>query len=998
MQIFKRVTALCMVLIMMLSAMSLSLIASAVEINVSTDKLLNNQTTGIWQGSVTDNGNANDTNATVLLDFLDEVLAEVNFKEEIDLKVTKIVIDATSVNGLLGTLDLVKSVSGLVNGFGSLKKLNCKNWKNGQTRQNTSDEDILKNLVKFIYDNRGLVQAVVDGSFTCANPRVLPFVPDAGEAVNDVLGINPDEGKTLLWRLGVLKDANGNAYAYLSDWLKDTLANWAGTPEYAKSNLDTIVYMGIVGKKLQEYVPGFKMDANTTTEQLILSLVNSVWNTYAGSLIGKVNEYKEGFGSNAYTKPIAALVNFDVKAEDVKINLNTINDVNNALGAVLVKVFPTYTGWKNGTDLALISENLVNALAWVLANADTAAMTEEVAAKYAAWNEAAAKDANTAILSLVKLVVNAAWPETAYPAIVDAQTEVEGAIVAVLTQLIKENPDDLGFAVIGTKSTTAEAFLGDFAGSFLAQYFPLYTDANNTKRYVEGSGKSIYDVANYALNYFLVDLNLDALFGLNMTKSQSLFAKLEAFQAMIFGSIKYEPASKFVPSLVENVLTLDIGGIFTDNVAPIVDAYKSLKACNFVYTILNNVTKSIFGTQLFASATFTSFEAILKSGSKTDDNLGKVVANLLAGIEGRKTQLLPIVYYLYNTLLEEAVITVSGSVKDVDLAKGTAQNVTVKYGKYTLKEGTDYKVVYANGGKEGTTEVLVQGIGNYAGAYELGTVKVSCSHKYGNWVTTKAATCTTPGSKKQTCSACGDVKTAAIGALGHNIVKDKAVSATYDKAGKTEGSHCSRCNAVIVAQKTVAKKTVGKVTGLKDKSIKVDKSSQITLTWSKVSGADKYEVYIKNGSKWVKLTTTTKTSYTVKKDGKKKALKAGKSYEFRVRAVVEESKKTYTGSYSDVLKVKVAPKAPTLTLKAGKKQLTASWKSISGASGYEVQYSTSSKMKKAKTVKVKKSSKKTTVKKLKKGKKYYVRVRTYKTVGGKKIYSDWSKVKNVKVK
>ncbi|MBE6746813.1 MAG: hypothetical protein E7558_05115 [Ruminococcaceae bacterium] len=993
MQIFKRVTAMCMVLIMMLSAMSLSLIASAVEINVSTDKLLNNQTTGIWQGSVTDNGNANDTNATVLLDFLDEVLAELNIKKELDLKVTKIAIDATSVNSLLGTLDLVKSVSGLVNGFGSLKKLNCRNWTSGQTRQKTADETILKNLIKFLYDNRELIQTIVDGSFTCANGGFL----DIGATVNEVLGIDPANGKTILWRIDALKDANGNAYAYLSDWLKDTLANWAGTPEYAKSTLDTIIYMGIVGKKLQSVVPGFTMNAGTTTEQLILSLVNSVWNTYAGGLIGKVNEYKEGFGSNAYTKPIAGLVNFDVKAEDVKINLNTIADVNNALGAVLVKVFPAYTGWKNGTDLALVSGNLVNALAWVLANADTAVMTEEVAAKYAAWNEAAVKDVNTSLLSLVKLVVNAGWPNSAYSAIADAQTTVEGALVSLLKQIIADNKS-LAFAVIGAKSTTAEAFLGDFAGSFLAQYIPLYTDANNTKRYVAGSGTSVYDVANYALNYFLVDLNIDALLGLNMSKSQNLFAKLDALQAMLFGSIGYEKASKFIPTLVENVLTLDIGGIFTDNVKPIIDEYKSLKACNFVYTILNNVTKSIFGTQLFASATFTSFEAILKSGSKTDDNLGKVVANLLAGIEGRKTQLLPLVYYIYNTLLEDAVITVSGSVKDVNLASSTAQNVTVKYGKYTLKEGTDYKVVYANGGKVGTTKVLVQGIGNYAGAYELGTVKVDCSHKYGNWVTTKAATCTANGSKKQTCSACGDVKTVTITKLGHNIVKDKAVSATYGKAGKTEGSHCSRCNAVIVAQKTVAKKTVGKVTGLKDKSIKVDKSSQITLTWSKVSGADKYEVYIKNGSKWVKLTTTTKTSYTVKKDGKKKALKAGKSYEFRVRAVVEESKKTYTGSYSDVLKVKVAPKAPTLTLKAGKKQLTASWKSISGASGYEVQYSTSSKMKKAKTVKVKKSSKKTTVKKLKKGKKYYARVRTYKTVNGKKIYSDWSKVKNVKVK
>ena len=55
-------------------------------------------------------------------------------------------------------------------------------------------------------------------------------------------------------------------------------------------------------------------------------------------------------------------------------------------------------------------------------------------------------------------------------------------------------------------------------------------------------------------------------------------------------------------------------------------------------------------------------------------------------------------------------------------------------------------------------------------------------------------------------------------------------------------------------------------------------------------------------------------------------------------------------------------------------------------------------MKKAKTVAAKKSASKTTIKKLTKGKKYYVRVRTYKTVDGKKIYSGWSTVKNVKVK
>ena len=67
--------------------------------------------------------------------------------------------------------------------------------------------------------------------------------------------------------------------------------------------------------------------------------------------------------------------------------------------------------------------------------------------------------------------------------------------------------------------------------------------------------------------------------------------------------------------------------------------------------------------------------------------------------------------------------------------------------------------------------------------------------------------------------------------------------------------------------------------------------------------------------------------------------------------------------------------------------------------GYQLQYSTSSKFKGAKTVTITKN--KTTSKKiskLKAKKKYYVRVRTYKTVGKTKYYSSWSKVKSVKTK
>lgn len=97
----------------------------------------------------------------------------------------------------------------------------------------------------------------------------------------------------------------------------------------------------------------------------------------------------------------------------------------------------------------------------------------------------------------------------------------------------------------------------------------------------------------------------------------------------------------------------------------------------------------------------------------------------------------------------------------------------------------------------------------------------------------------------------------------------------------------------------------------------------------------------------------------------------------------------------------VKPKKTSIKkLGKGKKKFTVTWAKISGVKGYQIQYSTDKKFKKNnKSVTVtKQKTTKATVKKLKSKKKYYVRVRTYKTVNGKKIYSSWSKVKSVKTK
>lgn len=90
-------------------------------------------------------------------------------------------------------------------------------------------------------------------------------------------------------------------------------------------------------------------------------------------------------------------------------------------------------------------------------------------------------------------------------------------------------------------------------------------------------------------------------------------------------------------------------------------------------------------------------------------------------------------------------------------------------------------------------------------------------------------------------------------------------------------------------------------------------------------------------------------------------------------------------------------KVKSLTLKNLKgKKLKLTFKKASKASGYQISYSTSRKFKKAST----KTTKKTTyiLKKLKKGKKYYVRVRAYRMTNGKKQYGSYSAVRSIKIK
>lgn len=117
-------------------------------------------------------------------------------------------------------------------------------------------------------------------------------------------------------------------------------------------------------------------------------------------------------------------------------------------------------------------------------------------------------------------------------------------------------------------------------------------------------------------------------------------------------------------------------------------------------------------------------------------------------------------------------------------------------------------------------------------------------------------------------------------------------------------------------------------------------------------------------------------------------------------SVTVAMKGKYTGKKTVTFRIN--PKGTTVQkLTKGRKQMKVTWKAQkTQVSGYRIQYSTSSKFKKDTHIKTVKSykTKSLKVKKLKAKKKYYVRIQTYKTVGGIKYYSGWSKAKSVKTK
>ena len=187
----------------------------------------------------------------------------------------------------------------------------------------------------------------------------------------------------------------------------------------------------------------------------------------------------------------------------------------------------------------------------------------------------------------------------------------------------------------------------------------------------------------------------------------------------------------------------------------------------------------------------------------------------------------------------------------------------------------------------------------------------------------------------------------------------------------------------------------GNYTGKVESTFVIKKASQ-TIQKQTVYAYSKYVKMKASAKGKVTYTSSNKKIATVnKKTGFVTAKKPGK-VQIKVTAAATANYKKSTGTITLI----VVPATPTVKKAAAykTKAIKVSYKKVSGASGYQITYATNKAFKNAKSTYVSGKKSSAVIKNLKKGKKYYVKVRAYKKINGKKFYSVYSGKTSVKTK
>lgn len=331
------------------------------------------------------------------------------------------------------------------------------------------------------------------------------------------------------------------------------------------------------------------------------------------------------------------------------------------------------------------------------------------------------------------------------------------------------------------------------------------------------------------------------------------------------------------------------------------------------------------------------------------------------------------------------------------------QKIKVTDGSTVLKEGTEYEVSYTDNIEIGTAKVRVRGKGYYEGSIEK-DFKISKKGTGSTPSKTPSVPSAAPATTQTPLPSVTDGKNFTI-YKGETMMLEKSVNSsgtidyiswsssdnsivTVDDDGKITGCMAGKAEITGVTDdgeentyNIIVKQNIEDfyITGVTDKEYTGDNVEQVfEVTDGSVvldKGTDYTASYTNNidsGTATLYITGTGYYEGTIEKD-------------FNIIKKENPVKKTLE-------KTKISKLKNT----SGKK-MKVTFKAVKGAEGYEVRYSVKSSMKGSTSRKTTKTS--YTISSLKKNKKYYVQVRAYcYDDSGKKVCSQWSGKKNIKIK
>lgn len=980
-------------------------------------------------------------NADIVLDKVDEILAKENIIETIDVEVVKIVIDLRSINALCKTIDDVKDLMGNAIvwaaakvALGDIGDINLKNWTKNMKR-GSQDITILNKLFQLLSDNRAIVAKVVDGSLDLG-------VANSFFDIKDYIGQDGVYGllKGLLVELVYAKGTNeyNSAYgktldAFLYEDLIPAKVSKAdgilpGFEMNENSTVDSLLTALLASAWSKYLVP-------------LIKGINDNWMKDSnGNIKKELQPLAEVINFNG--------ASFDESKIKIDTTKKFADQINNVIGQ-LVKFFVPSAPWTNG-DYKKIGDNINSVYLFIakelgITTSNTA--SEKVSldiVKYIAERIESAEVNSylaglascTSIKDAFCLVLKNAAEIQGVPVTSDSKATYENILGDWLVYLLRAYVD-LGYTAGGGKNVwdvlddVANVFLFDKGVAKALGLTSLKkTDSLFTKldKMIEMTKifNGLTPAENYKTENFLKDI-IDALFSLDLAEAADMTVVrflgdfgnkkvVEVLYNAIYNSLKAAFSKEIIcayaktnpldtvisnaklKTTVKNLLealnskkaaiippVLYAGALLIGST----DKAASISAANQIYTgqqVLPEKVTLTIGSKKFNLVLGHDYTA---TSSAATYNVGDTVTAALSlngFAEGSAVVTYKIVLAPVSTLKASSVTSNSATLswnsvvgaEKYEILSGSkvvASTDKTSYKLSSLASGKDFEYsVRAVSGTNSSEQKSVKFTTLPATVKSLKASTVKDTSLKLSWAAASGATGykieKSTDKKKWT-----TVKT--VTDTSYTVTGLNASTTYYFRVtayAKTAASTVYGTSSSVISAKTV----IATVTGLKVKSAT---DTSITYTWTAVKNAKGYKVeYSTDGKKWTAKTTTS-TSYTLSK------LSANKTYYVRVTAY--DSAKKY-GAASASLKMSTAPtKISSLKVKSTTSTtITLTWAKLSGATGYEVSYSTDGK----KWNKTTTTSNSITLKKLSSNKKYQIKIRPYKKTGSYTAYGQFSSV------